>query len=154
LTLERRCRAAFRSVPRRRRLAAGRSRGLRVGGTPTPNVIARGYARAADARNIGRSQPSRRHAMVTKLEGQLRREIAIDGSPYVVTLTPSGLTLTEKGRRKGFAMDWSAFVNGDVALATALSASLAAAPAPRPRDARNAADAAAPPRGTRRSPAG
>jgi hypothetical protein len=66
--------------------------------------------------------------MITKLEGQLRREIAIDGAPFVVTLTPSGLTVTEKGRRKGFAMEWSAFVNGDVALATALNASLAGAP--------------------------
>ena len=71
--------------------------------------------------------------MITKLEGQLRREIAIDGAPYVVTLTPSGLTLTEKGRRKGFSMEWSAFVGGEVALATALNASLAAAPPPRAR---------------------
>jgi len=69
--------------------------------------------------------------MITKLDGPLRREIAIDGRPYVVTLTPTGLLLTEKGRRKGFAMEWSAFVNGEVALASALNASLAAAPAPR-----------------------
>ena len=66
--------------------------------------------------------------MVTKLEGQLRRQIDIDGSPYIVTLTPSGLRLTEKGRRKGFEMSWSAFVSGEVALATALNASLAATP--------------------------
>ena len=73
--------------------------------------------------------------MITKLEGTLRREIAIDGAPYVVTLTPAGFLLTEKGRRKGFSMDWSAFVGGDVALASALNASLAEAPAARPRRA-------------------
>jgi hypothetical protein len=88
--------------------------------------------------------------MVTKLEGALRREISIDGDPYVVTLTPSGLLLTEKGRRKGFTMDWSAFVAGDVALASALNASLAHAPQARGRggspgrDAPRGRDGAAP----------
>jgi hypothetical protein len=66
--------------------------------------------------------------MITRLEGALRREISIDGDPYVVTITPGGLLLTEKGRRKGFAMEWAAFVSGDVALARALNASLAEAP--------------------------
>lgn len=70
--------------------------------------------------------------MITKLAGPLRREIAIDGNPYVVTLTPTGFILTQKGRRKGFEMDWSAFVSGDVALASALNASLRQAPARRP----------------------
>ncbi|HVE48696.1 MAG TPA: hypothetical protein VNG69_03655 [Casimicrobiaceae bacterium] len=69
---------------------------------------------------------------MTKLAGPLRREIAIDGNPYVVTLTPTGFILTQKGRRKGFEMDWSAFVSGDVALASALNASLRQAPARRP----------------------
>jgi hypothetical protein len=69
--------------------------------------------------------------MITKLEGPLRREITIDGRPYVVTISPTGLLLTEKGRRKGFEMQWSAFVSGEVALAKALNASLANAPAPR-----------------------
>jgi hypothetical protein len=83
--------------------------------------------------------------MTTKLEGPLRREIAIDGRPYVVTISPTGLLLTEKGRRKGFAMDWAAFVSGDVALAQALNASLANAPPKRtspaaPTDRRAAAD--------------
>lgn len=69
--------------------------------------------------------------MITKLAGPLRREIAIDGNAYVVTLTPTGFVLTEKGRRKGFEMDWAAFVSGDVALASALNASLRQAPARR-----------------------
>jgi hypothetical protein len=68
--------------------------------------------------------------MTTKLEGALRREIAIRGEPYTVTLTPQGLKLVPKGRRKGYELEWEAFVSGEAALATALNASLADAPEP------------------------
>ena len=63
--------------------------------------------------------------MITQLEGPLRRGLTIDGAAYVLTITPSGFQLTPKGRRKGFEMDWLAFVSGDAALATALNASVA-----------------------------
>ena len=66
--------------------------------------------------------------MVTMLNTPLKRELSIDGKPYVLTVTPTGFLLTEKGRRKGLAMDWVAFVSGDAALATALAASIANAP--------------------------
>ena len=69
--------------------------------------------------------------MVTKLNAPLKRELSIDGKPYVLTITPTGFLLTEKGRRKGLEMDWVALVSGDVALATALTASLANAPRER-----------------------
>ena len=39
--------------------------------------------------------------MATKLNKQLKREIEIDGKPYMVTLAPEGLKLTEKGKRLG-----------------------------------------------------
>ncbi|HYC48136.1 MAG TPA: hypothetical protein VED01_21905 [Burkholderiales bacterium] len=71
--------------------------------------------------------------MTTKLEGALRREIVIDGEPYTVTITPQGLKLVPKGRRKGYELEWSAFVSGEAALATALNASLAGAPPPATR---------------------
>ena len=58
--------------------------------------------------------------MTTKLDGALRREILIEGEPYTVTLTPQGLKLVQKGRRKGYELEWSAFVSGEAALATAL----------------------------------
>jgi hypothetical protein len=64
--------------------------------------------------------------MTTKLEGPLKREINIDGSAYTLTITPGGLALVLKGRRKGFDLEWKALVSGDAALATALNASLAA----------------------------
>jgi hypothetical protein len=68
--------------------------------------------------------------MTTKLEGTLKREVVIDGSPYTVTLDPTGLKLVPKGKRKGYELEWSAFVSGDAALATALNAAMAAAPPP------------------------
>jgi hypothetical protein len=62
--------------------------------------------------------------MATKLEKPLRREIEIDGQPYMVTLSPEGLKLVPKGKRKGLELDWKALVSGEAALATALNASL------------------------------
>jgi hypothetical protein len=68
--------------------------------------------------------------MTTKLEGTLKREILIDGMPYTVTLDPTGLKLVPKGKRKGYELEWSAFISGDAALATALNAAMASAPPP------------------------
>lgn len=62
--------------------------------------------------------------MATKLDKPLKREIQVAGKPYMLTLTPEGLKLTEKGRRKGQEISWEALVSGDAALATALNASL------------------------------
>jgi hypothetical protein len=62
--------------------------------------------------------------MVTRLEKPLRREIGIRGKPFVLTLTPDGLKLVAKGRRKGLEMSWDDLTSGEAALATALSASL------------------------------
>ena len=62
--------------------------------------------------------------MATKLEKPLKREIAVGGKPYIVTLTPEGLKLVAKGKRKGQELAWQALVGGDAALAVALNASL------------------------------
>lgn len=62
--------------------------------------------------------------MTTKLEGELRREINIDGKPFTLTLSPEGLKLTPKGHRKGRELRWKDFVSGDAALAVALNASI------------------------------
>ena len=63
---------------------------------------------------------------MTPLDRPLRREVAIDGRPYTLTLDPDGLKLVEKGKRKGVTLRWTDLVNGDAALASALQASLAA----------------------------
>lgn len=62
--------------------------------------------------------------MTTKLEKTLKRELAISGKAYILTLSPEGLKLTEKGRRKGQELLWKDFLSGQAALATALNASL------------------------------
>jgi hypothetical protein len=61
---------------------------------------------------------------MTKLEKELKREISIDDKAYVVTISPQGLKLTEKGRRKGQELSWKDLVSGEAALATALNASV------------------------------
>ncbi|HEX6746234.1 MAG TPA: hypothetical protein VF092_02885 [Longimicrobium sp.] len=62
--------------------------------------------------------------MATKLEKELKRELEVDGSSYMLTITPEGLRLVPKGKRKGVELAWSAIVSGDAALATALQASV------------------------------
>ncbi|MEJ0035563.1 MAG: hypothetical protein WDO68_05720 [Gammaproteobacteria bacterium] len=61
---------------------------------------------------------------MTKLEGDLKRALTIDGKDYTLTLSPEGLKLTEKGRRIGQQLAWKDFISGEAALATALNASL------------------------------
>ena len=62
--------------------------------------------------------------MATKLEKPLRREIDVKGAPYIVTISPEGLKLTGKGKRKGLEIAWVDMLSGQAALATALNASL------------------------------
>lgn len=62
--------------------------------------------------------------MVTKLEKPLKREIDVDGEAYVLTLSPEGLKLVRKGKRKGLELAWADLVSGEAALAVALRASL------------------------------
>ena len=62
--------------------------------------------------------------MTTRLESPLKREITVGGEPYTLTISPEGLKLVPKGRRKGYELTWQALVAGDEALAVALNASL------------------------------
>jgi hypothetical protein len=66
--------------------------------------------------------------MAAKLQKALKREVVIDGKPYMLTISPEGLKLVPKGRRKGQELAWSDLVSGEAALAVALSASLARQP--------------------------
>ena len=62
--------------------------------------------------------------MATKLDKHLKREIAIDGQPFMLTISPEGLKLVPKGKRNGVEIAWKDIVSGDAALATALNASV------------------------------
>lgn len=61
---------------------------------------------------------------MTRLEKALKREISIDNEPYVVTITPEGVTLTAKGKRKGPSLTWKSLLSGEAALTSALGESL------------------------------
>ena len=60
---------------------------------------------------------------MTPLQKTLTRVLSIDGRDYVITLSPDGLKLVPKGKRKGIELKWEALVSGEAALATALRAS-------------------------------
>jgi hypothetical protein len=60
--------------------------------------------------------------MATKLDKQLKREIDVDGKPYMLAITPEGLKLTEKGKRKGQELSWKNLLGGQAAQATVLNA--------------------------------
>ena len=62
---------------------------------------------------------------MTKLDKPMRRELQVGDQLYTLTIAPEGLKLVEKGRRKGIELAWSALVNGDAALASALQAVVA-----------------------------
>jgi len=62
--------------------------------------------------------------VTTKLEKPLKRELEIEGKPYILTISSDGFRLVEKGRRKGQELAWKDIVSGQAALATALNASL------------------------------
>lgn len=62
--------------------------------------------------------------MATRLDKPLKRELDLDGEPYTLTISPLGLKLVPKGKRKGHELSWKDLVSGQAALAVALNASL------------------------------
>jgi hypothetical protein len=66
--------------------------------------------------------------MTTPLTKPLKRELLIQGRPFIVTLSPAGIKLTLKGKRKGQELLWADLVSGEAALAVALNASLKGIP--------------------------
>jgi hypothetical protein len=70
--------------------------------------------------------------MTTRLDRPLKREITVDGRAYTVTLSPDGIRVVEKGKRKGHELSWGAIVSGDARLAEDLRISLDATAAEPP----------------------
>ena len=62
--------------------------------------------------------------MATKLDKPLKREIDVNGQPFVLTISLEGLKLVPKGKRKGHELAWEDLVSGQAALSVALNASL------------------------------
>jgi len=65
--------------------------------------------------------------MPTKLDKTLKREIMVREQALVVTFTPDGLTLTEKGHRKGKTFTWYDLWSGGTELMNQLQASVSGA---------------------------
>jgi hypothetical protein len=62
--------------------------------------------------------------MTTHLEKTLKRQLTLDGRTFIVAVSPEGLKITLKGKRKGQELRWSDLVSGEAALAVALNASV------------------------------
>jgi hypothetical protein len=50
--------------------------------------------------------------MATKLEKAIKREIELNGQLYMVTISPDGIKLTQKGFRKGREVTWQELLGG------------------------------------------
>ena len=59
---------------------------------------------------------------MTPLDKPLRREVMLNDVTYTLVIDPTGLKLTEKGRRRGIELRWQDLVSGDAGLAAALQA--------------------------------
>jgi hypothetical protein len=71
--------------------------------------------------------------VIPKLEKALRRELELDGQPYVVTLSPDGVRIIPKGKRVGAReITWVELVSGEAQLHRDLVRSLAHRKPPTP----------------------
>ena len=64
--------------------------------------------------------------MTTALDRPMKREIEVDGTRYTVTISPEGIKVTEKGKRKSQEITWRDIISGDAALRRDLSLSVGA----------------------------
>ena len=62
--------------------------------------------------------------MATKLDKPIRRELELDGVLYTVVISPDGIRVTQKGRRRGQELSWRSIVSGDATLAEDLRISV------------------------------
>jgi hypothetical protein len=62
--------------------------------------------------------------MATKLDKPLKRELDLNGEPWMLTIMPEGLKLVPKGKRNGHELAWKDIISGSAALTAGLSASV------------------------------
>ena len=62
--------------------------------------------------------------MAAKLDKALKRELELDGELYMVTISPDGVRIVPKGRRKGHEISWRTILSGDAELTQQLKISL------------------------------
>ena len=62
--------------------------------------------------------------MAAKLDKAIKRELELDGETYTVTISPEGIRVVPKGRRKGHEITWQTIISGDADLTQQLKISL------------------------------
>lgn len=62
--------------------------------------------------------------MAAKLDKPIKRELDLDGQTYTVTISPVGVRIVPKGRRKGHEITWQTIISGDAELTQQLRISL------------------------------
>jgi hypothetical protein len=62
--------------------------------------------------------------MAAKLDKPIKRELDLNGETYTVTISPEGVRIVPKGRRKGHEISWETIVSGDAELTQQLRISL------------------------------
>ena len=82
----------------------------------SPGVVATGY--------VVPSHTQRSNEMAAKLEKAIKRELDLDGETYTLTISPEGVRIVPKGRRKGHEITWRTIISGDAELTQQLKISL------------------------------
>jgi hypothetical protein len=62
--------------------------------------------------------------MAAKLDKAIKRELELGGELYMVTISPEGVRIVPKGRRKGHEISWQTILSGDAELTQQLKISL------------------------------
>lgn len=62
--------------------------------------------------------------MAAKLDKPIKRELDLAGETYTVTISPEGVRIVPKGRRKGHEITWQTIISGDAELTQQLRISL------------------------------
>jgi len=62
--------------------------------------------------------------MTAKLESVIKRELKLGDETYTVSVSPEGVKIALKGRRKGREISWETLLSGDAELAQQLKMSV------------------------------
>jgi hypothetical protein len=62
--------------------------------------------------------------MTAKLEGLIKRELKLGNELYTVSMSPDGVKIAPKGRRKGREISWETLLSGDAELTQQLKMSV------------------------------
>lgn len=62
--------------------------------------------------------------MTPRLDHIIKRELKLGRELYTVSMSPDGVKITRKGRRKGHEITWQALLSGDAELTQQLKMSV------------------------------